>query len=85
MGPLSDLKGLGGDTKLRIAKGRLRNAHLLSIPIIFKQTWGFGGDRIQLDSDPMQLGTTVASRRLVVRFGNFSVIDFFDKNAYSDG
>lgn len=31
----------------------------------------------------MQLGTTVASRRLVVRFGNFSVIDFFDKNAYS--
>ena len=31
----------------------------------------------------MQLGTTVDSRRLVVRFGNFSVIDFFDKNSYS--
>ena len=31
----------------------------------------------------MQLGTTVDSRRLVVRVGNFSVIDFFDKNSYS--
>ena len=40
MRPLSDLKGLGGDTKLRIAKGRLRNAHLLSIPIIFQANLG---------------------------------------------
>ena len=30
----------------------------------------------------MQLGTTYDSRRLVVGAGNFSILDFFDKNAF---
>jgi high affinity Mn2+ porin len=30
----------------------------------------------------MQLGTTYDSRRLVLVAGNFSILDFFDKNAF---
>lgn len=82
--PLSDLKGLGGAIQnFELQKGGSETPIYYRSRLFFKQTFGFGGDRIQLDSDPMQLGTTVDSRRLVVRVGNFSVIDFFDKNSYS--
>jgi hypothetical protein len=82
--PLSDLKGLGGVIQnFELQKGGSETPVYYRSRLFFKQTWGFGGDRIRLDSDPMQLGTTVDSRRLVVRVGNFSVIDFFDKNSYS--
>jgi len=84
MRPLSDLKGLGGAIQnFELQKGGSETPIYYRSRLFFKQTWGFGGDRIQLNSDPMQLGTTVDSRRLVVRVGNFSIIDFFDKNSYS--
>jgi len=31
----------------------------------------------------MQLAAPADSRRIVLRAGNFSIIDFFDKNIYS--
>jgi hypothetical protein len=84
MRPLSNLKGLGGAIQnFELQKGGSETPIYYQSRLFFKQTFEFGGDRIQLTSDPMQLGTTVDSRRLVLRFGNFSVIDFFDKNAYS--
>ncbi len=84
MRPLSDLKGLGGVIQnFEMQKGGSETPIYYRSRLFFKQTWGFGGNRIRLDSDPMQLGTTVDSRRLVVRVGNFSIIDFFDKNSYS--
>jgi len=39
-----------------------------------------GGEPQTMDSNPMQLGTTVDRRRLVVWAGNFSVLDVMDKN-----
>jgi hypothetical protein len=84
MRPLSNLKGLGGVIQnFELQKGGSETPIYYQSRLFFKQTFGFGGERIQLASDPMQLGTTVDSRRLVLRFGNFSVIDFFDKNSYS--
>jgi hypothetical protein len=47
-----------------------------------KQTFGFGGERVVKESGPMQLGTSYDSRRLVLVAGNFSILDFFDKNAF---
>jgi hypothetical protein len=49
----------------------------------YKQTWGFGGSQVKVTSDPMQLGTTEDSRRFVLRAGEFSILDFVDKNSYS--
>ncbi len=80
----SDLKGLGG----LIQNFELQKSGTV-IPILyrsrffFKQTIDLGGNSIHLDSAPMQLGTTVASNRLVFRIGNFSILDFFDQNTFS--
>ena len=80
----SDLKGLGGAIhNFELQKGGSETPIYFTSRLFFKQVFGFGGDRIQLDSNPMQLGTIVDSRRLVVRVGKFSVLDFFDKNSYS--
>lgn len=81
---LSGLKGLGSV----IQNFELQKAGTVE-PIVymsrgfFKQSWGFGGDKVTVTSDPMQLGTTEDSRRFVFRFGEFSILDFFDKNSYS--
>jgi hypothetical protein len=84
MRPLSSLKGLGGAIQnFELQKGGSEIPIYYQSRLFFKQTWGFGGEKLLLDSNPMQLGTTVDARRLVVRVGNFSVIDFFDKNSYS--
>jgi high affinity Mn2+ porin len=45
-----------------------------------RQTIDLGGDRYQRTSDPMQLGRVDDRRRIVLTVGNFSVLDFFDKN-----
>jgi hypothetical protein len=81
---LSDLKGLGSviqNFELQKTGGQQPTTYLSRI--FFKQTFGFGGEPVVLSSDPMQLGTTVDSRRLVLRVGNFSVLDFMDKNTFS--
>jgi hypothetical protein len=82
--PLSDLKGLGSTIQnFELQKtGSVQPVIYLS-RVYFKQTFGFGGDRLPVESDPMQLGTTVDSHRLVFHVGNFSVLDLFDKNSYS--
>lgn len=82
--PLSDLKGLGStiqNFELQKTGGQQPTTYLSRV--FLKQTFGFGGDPVVVTSDPMQLGTTVDSRRLVLRVGNFSILDFFDKNTFS--
>lgn len=82
--PFSELKGIGGaitDFELQKNGGKL--------PIVyrsrafFKQTINLGGEKVHLESSPLQLGSTVDSRRITFRFGSFSILDFFDKNSYS--
>lgn len=82
--PLSDLKGLGSviqNFELQKSGGQQPTTYLSRLFI--KQTFGFGGEKQLVTSDPMQLGSTVDSRRLVLRVGNFSILDFFDKNSFS--
>jgi hypothetical protein len=81
---LSGLKGLGGVIQnFELQKTGAQQPVLYLSRLFFKQTWGLGGDKIALTSDPMQLGTIVDSRRFVLSVGNFSILDFFDKNSYS--
>lgn len=82
--PLSDLKGLGSTIQnFELQKtGGVQPVIYLS-RVYFRQTFGLGGDRLPVESDPMQLGTTVDSRRLVFNVGNFSALDIFDKNSFS--
>ena len=81
--PLSGLKGLGGAIQnFELQKGGTETPQLYRSRAFLKQTFGFGGKSVKTESGPMQLGTTYDSRRLVLIAGNFSVLDFFDKNAF---
>jgi hypothetical protein len=81
--PLSDLRGLGGAIQnFELQKGGSPTPSVYRSRLFLKQTIGLGGERIVEESGPMQLGTTHDSRRIVLVAGNFSILDFFDKNAF---
>jgi len=82
--PLSGLHGLGGVIQnFELQKQGAPAGVVYSSRLYFRQTIGFGGERAVKTSDPMQLGTTVDGRRLVFTVGNFSALDFFDKNSFA--
>ncbi|HLJ85317.1 MAG TPA: carbohydrate porin [Candidatus Angelobacter sp.] len=81
--PLSQLKGLGGAIQnFELQKGGGETPEIYHSRVYVRQTFGFGGQKVKQDSGPLQLGTTYDSRRLVLVAGNFSILDFFDKNAF---
>jgi hypothetical protein len=80
--PLSGLKGLGG----AIQNFELqKNGTTIPTPYLsrsyLRQTIELGGDPVEKTSDPMQLARVDRRRRLVLTLGNFSALDFFDKNS----
>jgi len=79
--PLSTLHGLGGAIQnFELQKGGSETPQVYRARLYLRQTIGLGGEPQTMDSNPMQLGTTVDRRRLVVWAGNFSVLDVMDKN-----
>jgi hypothetical protein len=81
--PLSQLKGLGGAIQnFELQKGGAEVPEVYYSRAYIRQTFGLGGQRVPQSSSPLQLGTTYDSRRLVFVAGKFSILDFFDKNAF---
>ena len=80
--PFSNLTGLGGDiqnfelqkTGVSYPKPYLARAYV-------RQILPLGGATVRTEPDQMQLGRSDKARRLVLTLGNFSVLDFFDKNS----
>ena len=81
--PLSQLKGLAAIQNFELQKDGTTTPQIYRSRAYLRQTIGFGGQRVVKTSDPMQLGTVVDSRRLVLTVGNFSILDFLDKNTFS--
>ena len=81
--PLSQLRGLGGAIQnFELQKGGTRRPQIYRSRLFVKQTVGLGGKSLVEESGPLQLGTHYDSRRLVFTVGNFSILDFFDTNAF---
>ena len=81
--PLSQLRGLGGAIQnFELQKGGTSVPQIYNSRLFLKQTIGLGGKSIVEESGPLQLGTHYDSRRLVFIVGNFSILDFFDTNAF---
>ena len=82
--PLTHLVGLGGVIQnFELQKGGGATPTVYSSRLYLKQTFNFGGEIQAKDSDPLQLATDYQSRKLTLIAGNFSVLDFFDKNNFS--
>ncbi len=82
--PFSGLAGIGGAIQnFELQKTGSETPQLYRARTFLRQTIGLGGGRVELESNPMQLGTTVDKRRLVFTMGNFTILDVFDKNNVS--
>ncbi|MHB8417649.1 MAG: carbohydrate porin [Myxococcales bacterium] len=78
--PFSGLHGLTGAIQdFELQKGGTDSPQLYRSRAFVKQTIELGGERVAVDSNPMQLATAYRSRRLFFVLGSFSVLDFFDK------
>jgi high affinity Mn2+ porin len=78
---LSNLKGIGGSIQnFELQKTGSETPQLYRARTYLRQSFALGGARVDKDSQPMQLGTTVDSRRIDVRLGTFSALDVFDRN-----
>jgi high affinity Mn2+ porin len=81
--PFSQLRGLGGAIQnFELQKGGASIPQVYRSRLFLKQTIGLGGKSIVEESGPLQLGTHYDSRRLVFVAGNFTILDFFDTNAF---
>ena len=79
--PLSGLKGLGGTIQnFELQKNGVETPQVYRARLFYRQTLDLGGHPILLDSNPLQLGAAVKSRRLVFTLGNFTALDVFDHN-----
>ncbi len=79
---LSGLKGLGGSIQnFELQKTGSSTPQLYRARTFLRQNINLGGTSIEKTSDPMQLASTVKSRRLVLTAGTFTVLDVFDHNS----
>ena len=78
---LSTGLGLAGDTNLDI----VRNPSLSKAPYIARamihKVFGFSEDKVQNERSALSLFPELPRRRLEVRLGKFSMVDFFDQNS----
>jgi high affinity Mn2+ porin len=82
--PLSQLRGIGGAIQnFELQKTGSETPQVYRAQTFLRQKFEFGGSRVVKESDPLQLGTTLDSRRLVLMAGNFTILDVFDRNSVS--
>jgi hypothetical protein len=82
--PFSDLHGLAGaiqNFELQKTGGERPTVYLSRA--FLRQTIGLGGGTVAQESDALQLGGRTERRRLVVTLGRFSILDFYDRNAFT--
>jgi hypothetical protein len=79
--PLSDLRGLGGSIQnFELQKSGGEVPSVYRSRIFLRQTFDIGGEKVPLDSNPMQLSNVVERRRIVLTAGQFSTLDVFDRS-----
>jgi hypothetical protein len=82
--PFSGLRGLGGAIQdFELQKTGSEAPTIYRSRAYLRQTFGLGGGVVARGSDQLQLGGRVDRRRVVVVLGNFSVLDFLDKNTFT--
>ena len=73
----------GPSSQVFSGKGGTAMPQLYRARAYFQQTIGLGGKKVWKSSDPMQLESKIDSSRLVLSVGNFTILDFVDKNEFA--
>jgi high affinity Mn2+ porin len=79
---LSNALGLAGFVNLDV----VRNPSLGDVPyvarLMIRQIIPLSDERVTAERGPLGLATTLPARRLEIRLGKMSIVDFFDTNSY---
>src|SRR4029077_6623734 len=79
---IGEALGLGGFTNLDV----VRNPTLSKAPYVARLMWHqiipLSGEKSTAERTPLSLFTQLPVRRLEIRFGKLSLVDFFDLNVY---
>jgi high affinity Mn2+ porin len=79
---IGEALGMAGFTNLDV----VRNPTLSKAPYVARLLWHqiipLGGARVDSERTPLSLFPKLPDRRLEIRFGKFSIVDFFDMNTY---
>jgi hypothetical protein len=79
---IGEALGLAGFTNLDV----VRNPTLSKAPYVARFMWHqiipLSSEKTSAERTPMSLFTQLPERRLEIRFGKFSIVDFFDVNTY---
>lgn len=79
---ISDALGLAGETNLDV----VRNPDLSQDPyvarLMIRQIIPLTSERVETDRDELSLATSLPARRIELRAGKFSVVDFIDLNTW---
>lgn len=79
---LSGLHGLGGSIQnFELQKSGSETPQLYRARTFLRQTFELGGERTERSSDPMQLASMAARRRVVLTAGSFTILDVFDRSS----
>jgi hypothetical protein len=82
--PFSQLRGLGGAIQnFELQKTGVDTPQVYRSRAYLRQTIDLGGAPVERRSDALQLGATVPGRRVVLTLGNFTILDFLDKNSFT--
>jgi high affinity Mn2+ porin len=80
---LSEALGVAGFFNLDV----VRNPQLSKAPYVARLMWhqviALGGKKVVAERGPFSLFRELPERRLELRFGKFSMVDFFDVNSYA--
>jgi high affinity Mn2+ porin len=79
---IGEALGIAGFTNLDV----VRNPTLSKVPYVARLMWHqiipLGGRKSPVERTPLSLFTQLPDRRLEIRFGKLSLVDFFDVNTY---
>ena len=77
------LVGLGGFQNGELQKGSYAPPVYYTARAFIRQTFGLGGGKEFIESTPNQLAGNLDKNRIVLSYGKFATLDFFDQNTYS--
>jgi high affinity Mn2+ porin len=77
------LVGLGGFQNGELQKGAFAPPVYYTARAFLRQTFGLGGGKEHIEGEANQLAGSVDKNRIVVSYGKFNALDFFDDNSYA--
>jgi len=79
---IGEALGLAGFTNLDVVRNPTIGKAPYEARLMWHQIIPLGGEKSAAERTPLSLFTELPVRRLEIRFGKFSIVDFFDLNTY---